>query len=271
MKLVVEHYTRYDYTAEVELMPQHLYFFPASRNYYRIKQFDISVAPVSEGIYEGRDTENNVFHQAWFRKPTDFLELNVKFELELMEFNPLAFLREKSVRNPFIENYNADKQCSSEMFEWARQIEREASDPVDFLIRLTDEIYNNWQHHLRYVNNILSPSDCFNDKKGSCRDLSWMMIHMFRCCGYGARFVSGYAFNPELEEGHELHAWVEIWIHGPGWVGADPSAGLIVNHYYVPIVASIHPNNTFPVQGAYAGAADSRLTFKVKLSQYANN
>lgn len=90
---------------------------------------------------------------------------------------------------------------------------------------------------------------------------------MLRNLSIPSRFVSGYAFNPELKVDHELHAWVEVWVPGAGWIGLDPSAGLLTNANYIPVSSSYIPENTLPVQGNFRGSSSAELTFEVSIIQ----
>jgi transglutaminase-like putative cysteine protease len=92
-----------------------------------------------------------------------------------------------------------------------------------------------------------------------------MEMDMLREIGLATRFVSGYAFNPELEDGHELHAWLEVFLPGAGWVGVDPSLGLFTDHSYIPLASHPDPKRTLPVQGSYIGSATSQLVTSVDL------
>ena len=94
-----------------------------------------------------------------------------------------------------------------------------------------------------------------------------MLIHMLRMQGLAARFVSGYAFNPELDEGNELHAWVEAYLPGAGWLGLDPSLGLFADQNYIPLATSSLAQNTLPVHGNYGGTARARLATTVDIRQ----
>ncbi|HEY0124472.1 MAG TPA: transglutaminase-like domain-containing protein, partial [Rhizobium sp.] len=49
-----------------------------------------------------------------------------------------------------------------------------------------------------------------------------------RCLGFGARIVSGYLFNPDRillgsQDQGSTHAWVEVFVPGPGWITFDPT------------------------------------------------
>ena len=90
-------------------------------------------------------------------------------------------------------------------------------------------------------------------------------MNLLGVLGLASRFVSGYAFNPELEGGHELHAWLEVFLPGAGWVGMDPSLGLLTGHSYVPLAFHPSPQKTLPVQGKYGGKSSSRLYTEVRV------
>ena len=88
---------------------------------------------------------------------------------------------------------------------------------------------------------------------------------MLRELGLAARFVSGYAFNPDLEEGHELHGWLEVFLPGAGWIGLDPSLGLLTDHHHIPLASHPDPLRTMPVQGIFSGQATSQLETRVDI------
>ena len=78
--------------------------------------------------------------------------------------------------------------------------------------------------------------------------------------------MSGYAWSEALTDEHYLHAWVEIFIPGAGWIGLDPSLGLFTDHRYIPLAASYHNTNTSPVYGTFGGSSNSSLHAYVELS-----
>ena len=93
------------------------------------------------------------------------------------------------------------------------------------------------------------------------------MMHILRCCNIPARFVSGYSFNPEIKQDHKLHAWIEAWLGGAGWVSIDPSLGLLTDHFYIPVACSYDPAKTLPVQDIYAGSTVSKMTYEVDINE----
>ena len=90
-----------------------------------------------------------------------------------------------------------------------------------------------------------------------------MEIHLLRNMGIASRFVSGYFYLPLEKEGFDLHAWVEVFIPGAGWIGFDPSHGMVAGASHIPVASSAHYDNTMAVTGAVRGSASSELETKL--------
>lgn len=283
MKLSISHKTRYDYEYPVELNPHALFLKPLQRPYYQIENYHMDISPSPQGLVERISIEGNPFFQVWFKDLTDKLEVQTSFDVLIGEFNPFSFI----VDIDFVENINplADKifhyapkeqillspylitDPSLAVHDFAnKEFSKNKDNLMAYLMGLTAEVHSAWKHIIREEENTWSPEQTFSCKEGSCRDLSWMLIHMLRMQGLAARFVSGYAFNPELEEGHELHAWVEAYVPGAGWLGMDPSLGLLADENYIPLACSSEAEFTLPVHGNYGGTAKSKLSTYVKIS-----
>jgi len=271
MKLKISHRTLYEYSNLVFAEPHHLYFYPSQRNYFKLKDFRIHVDPAPSGLAFRLDAENNPFHQCWFNFQIEKLEISIEMEVETSALNPFDFLVEEDPHKDHqtaLQLYLGKVDLNPKLVAWITEIrELSGGNMVTFLSYLVKEINADWEHNERYAENVLPPNLCFEQRSGSCRDLSWMMIQMLRQLNIPARFVSGYAFNPGLKEGHELHAWVEAWVPGGGWIGLDPSAGLLAMENYIPACSSYKPENTLPVQGSYRGDSMANLTFEVRIEE----
>ncbi len=272
MRLQIHHITRYLYEDSVFLEPHYLNFYPQQRSYLQVEAFDLKVDPAPSGLFPLLNIENTLQYQCWFDKKVKCLEISASIKVHSTEFNPFGFFIDMNVLEINSQEhfgYLTIKQpISPEMqamlLPYKPLPANELLTPVNEILQL---INKHWDYAARYAEDIHEPSDCFKRKNGSCRDLSWMMIIMLRYLGIPARFVSGYAFNPELGEGHELHAWVEFMAPGAGWIGADPSAGIFTNEAYIPVAASKDPKKTLPVYGSYRGNVSSRLETEVKITE----
>ncbi len=72
----------------------------------------------------------------------------------------------------------------------------------------------------------------FVDKTGFCEQFASAEVVLLRTLGIPARLVTGLAYGVPAGPGlrsyrvADLHAWVELWVPGTGWVSSDPTAGV---------------------------------------------
>lgn len=279
MVVDIRHVTRYSYSQDVFPGTHYLYFHPMNRPYLRLVKFDIEADPAPAGLAGRLDRENNVYYQLWYLENISSLNISVNMQVELSPFNPFDFLLDPppDIHEPFqyqhvpdamLQPYLETTSLSQEMEGYIEMaIDGASGDVLQFFQDLNRVIAQEWDHTIRFEENILTPVECFRRRAGSCRDLSWMLIHMMRSRGIASRFISGYSYVPGMEEGHELHAWVEVLLPGAGWLAMDPTLGLLVTERHIPLAASYDPSHTLPVQGSYHGSATSEMNTEVVITQ----
>jgi len=280
MLIQIRHQSLYEYNTEVFLGIHKLYLIPQHRPYFRIEHQKFSVAPDPDGNNFRQDLAGNWYKQCWFTGTTASMDITGEWIFKLQQFNPFGFIidkefEEKGWRDPFFQ-FNYEEKTSflipfrsnkeeKPFTGFLMEVKNRSQGLVDFLVTLTAEIHREWKYLVRYEQNIWRADFTFSERKGSCRDLSVMQMEMLRELGLATRFVSGYAFNPDLDVDHELHAWLEVYLPGARWVGLDPSLGLLTDHRYIPLATHPDPARTAPVQGSFAGGADSVLKTRVEM------
>lgn len=62
-----------------------------------------------------------------------------------------------------------------------------------------------------------------------------------------------------------MHAWIEVFVPGAGWIGFDPSNGIATANMHIPVCSSVHYRNTMPVSGSVRGDAKAQLKTNLKI------
>lgn len=271
MKLKITHETIYEFGFEVFFEPHQLRFKPKNTPNLSIESFNLKISPTPEGISESTDIENNFFHLCWFEGLHHSLEIRSELIVNSPEYNPFNFIiyPNEYFKVPFKFSGNLKdllqpalilEPIDGTLIEYGQNILKESSsNTVDFLIALTKKIHSDFTVHIREEGKPLDPDETFGLGRGSCRDLTWMQIQLLREMGIAARFVSGYFYPAADDPQFELHAWVEVYIPGAGWIGFDPSHGIMASNAHIPIASSAHYENAMTVAGTIRGSAASIL------------
>jgi|TARA_R110000868_G_scaffold41978_1_gene142480 transglutaminase-like putative cysteine protease len=273
------HETKYSFSEDVFLEPHYLRFRPKQTPFIDVTGFSITLKSEPEGHRVIEDEEHNVIDFCWFETLTKNFTIHVESNLQTKEYNPFNFIIHPDSFNTMPFTYSESQSqilyaslqksvLPQELVDYANALLETAHfNTVTFITNLTIQIHKDFSVEYREDGPPLSPADTFGIKKGSCRDLSWMQINMLRNLGIAARFVSGYFYFDMEEPTYELHAWIEVFLPGTGWLGFDPSHGILTGNTHFPVASSAISENTMPVSGGIRGSATSQLVTHLRIEK----
>lgn len=248
------HSTLYKFDRPVVAGPHLIRLQPSQYTHLEIFDYKMKILPNVYHAREQLDVFGNYITRLVFLEKIQFLQLEVEFKAKLLPFNPFDFLIELHAQNfPF--QYEV-KQAES-LFLYLQVHDKQAvqnwyldqksavkTSTLDFVIEMNKLVFSQFSFHTREEHGVQSPSETLQYQSGSCRDFSWFLINVYRYCGIAARFVSGYHvdinFDDEAKDKLVYHAWVEVFLPGTGWLGLDPTSGLLVNEFYIPLCSVPH-------------------------------
>ena len=279
MRFRIVHETRYAYSDAVHLEPHALRMRPRCDAFQNLVRHALHVEPAPAGRSDGMDAEGNVFAVAWFTGPVRYLHLRAESEVATRRVNPFHFLvtDPKTLRLPVRYEETLARSLApstaldpagggKDLSRFVQEVEdEEEGDTLRFLTRLCSEIHRRCAKVSRPTGAPRSAADTLARKEGACRDLAVLFLESVRMRGLAARFVSGYHGEEGADGRPELHAWAEVYLPGAGWLGYDPSLGLVAAERHIVLSASPFAVRTVPVTGTFRSSTAS-ATMHTRLS-----
>ncbi len=191
--------------------------------------------------------------------PFGFIQLPVEKEFLLMETDEFV-----------IENYpylnSGELTRLPDDFEYP--VKKKNETAFSFIKRV-----NRFIHDLIvYDNSITNPGrilvQTISEKRGVCQDYAHLMLAILRKNRIPCRYVSGYLNQGGQMQGvGAVHAWVQAFVPGTGWLGFDPTNDLMEDHHYIKIAHGVDINDCGTLNGIVKGSVTNRTDYHVLVAE----
>ncbi|MGE0734168.1 MAG: DUF2126 domain-containing protein [Alphaproteobacteria bacterium] len=270
--IALHHKTEYRYDRQVSLGPQVVRLRPAAHSRTPVTAYSLKVEPANHFINWQQDPQGNYLARLVFPEKTDHFIVTVDLLADMAVINPFDFFLEPSAEKfPFEYDKGLDEELAPFrktapagplLAKYLAGIDRTPRRVIDFLVEINQELAGKIEYLIRLEPGVQTPEQTLAKASGSCRDSGWLLVQIMRHLGLAARFVSGYLVQlvadqkplsgPEGPKADftDLHAWCEVYLPGAGWVGLDPTSGLLAGEGHIPLACAPEPPSAAPITGA---------------------
>lgn len=270
--VALKHVTQYNYDRLVSLSAQVLRLRPAPHSRTPILSYSLTVEPAEHFLNWQQDPFANYLARLNFPNKTREFKITVDLVAEMAVYNPFDFFLEPDAEEfPFtyddglareLAPYLIRDEATPRFAEFLSRVDKRPQRTVDFLVGLNQQVHKEISYLIRMEPGVQTPEETLARAAGSCRDSGWLLVQALRHLGLAARFVSGYLIQlkPDVRaldgpsgaqtDFTDLHAWCEVYLPGAGWIGLDPTSGLLAGEGHIPLAATPEPGSAAPVTGA---------------------
>ncbi len=270
--VALNHVTHYRYDRRVSLSPQVVRLRPAPHCRTRILSYSLRVEPAGHFINWMQDPFSNHLARLVFPEPTREFKVTVDLVAEMSVLNPFDFFLEPEAEQfPFTYSEEAARDLAPYMVKgpltpkfnaFVDSIPRKPMHTNDFIVSINQRLQHDIKYLIRMEPGVQTPELTLTNGSGSCRDTGWLLVQTLRHLGLAARFVSGYLIQlkPDVKsldgpsgaevDFTDLHAWCEVFLPGAGWIGLDPTSGLLAGEGHIPVACTPEPSTAAPISGA---------------------
>ena len=274
LHVALTHQTRYRFGQPVELGPHVVRLRPAPHCRTPILAYSLGITPKPHFLNWQQDPFGNFLARVVVPDKATELGITVDLVADMATIDPFDFFVDEAAARwpfayapelsaelaPYLEPLPATPLLESYLKSASAT---DSTGTIDFVTHLDRALARDIAYRVRMEAGVQTPEVTLASRSGSCRDSGWLLVQLLRRIGLAARFVSGYLIQlrPDArpaeglagaaEDFTDLHAWAEVYIPGAGWIGLDPTSGLLAGEGHIPLAATPSPTSAAPITGTH--------------------
>ncbi|MCR9218847.1 MAG: transglutaminase family protein [Alphaproteobacteria bacterium] len=293
-RLSITHVTEYRYRVPVRFAEHRLLFRPRDSHDLRLVASGLTITPKAR-LRWLHDPFGNSVAIASFGAESDRLRFESEITIDHYGLeNPEFRIEDYARTTPFVYAPEEQPDLLADMMRhtgdpqkrvatWARSYLDETGrmDTAEGLMAMNAAIKRDFDYIRREEHGVQTADETLRLASGSCRDFALLMMEAARSLGMAARFVTGYLYDPALDDpqwsGGEAngtgvvgagttHAWCQIYLPGSGWTEFDPTNGRHGGSNLIRIGSGRTPEQVKPIEGSFFGPPDAGAGMTVEVS-----
>ena len=288
LHVALTHVTTYTYDRRISMGPQIIRLRPAPHCRTPILSYSLKLEPAVHFLNWQQDPFGNYLARVVIPEETEKFSVAVDLVADMAVINPFDFFIAEEAKDwPFKYDAELAKELgpylepeppSAALIKYIVGLGTHAPVTLDFLCDINRKLQKDIGYLVRMEPGVQTPEETLKKASGSCRDSAWLLVQILRNVGLAARFVSGYLIQltPDVKaldgpvgassDFTDLHAWTEVYVPGAGWIGLDPTSGLLAGEGHIPLAATPHPVSAAPISGRH-GKAEVAFDFKMAVQR----
>jgi len=288
LHVALTHETAYRYDRRIGMAPQIVRLRPAPHCRTPILSYSLRLEPSTHFLNWQQDPFGNYLARIVLPEETDVFSVTIDLVADMAVINPFDFFIADEAKDwPFeyesalkaeLGPYLAPEPAGPRLLSYMGGVDVRPQTTIDFLCDLNRKLQKDVAYLVRMEPGVQGPEETLKKASGSCRDSAWLLVQILRNLGLAARFVSGYLIQltPDVKsldgptgaaaDFTDLHAWTEVYVPGAGWIGLDPTSGLLAGEGHIPLAATPHPSSAAPITGKH-GKAEVTFSFSMNVAR----
>ena len=288
-RYVVEHETRYAYTAPVSQSWQLARLTPRNLPWQRLLAHSLQIDPPVDERHDGPDSFGNSNLHFALHRAHRMLRVHMQCTVEVAHRPTLPDrasqsweeVRDAVLNDPRLDDLHAALMCeptrllplSVRARDYAARSLTRGRDWLEALTALTQSIHLDFEFEPGATTASTSVEEVLAQRHGVCQDFAHLMLCGLRSLGLPARYVSGYLLTDpppgqaRLMGVDATHAWVAAYAPGVGWVEFDPTNNLLPSSRHITVAFGRDYFDVAPIKGIIFSSGKQNIVVKVDVNK----